>query len=607
MIFSEQIQHAIHTLEMGRVSRWLQVIALALAVVALAVIYDLSAYHGFNSVEAMDAAQVARNMAEGRGYTTDFIRPFSVFLIQKHAKSQAGEVTIANGADPARLNGSHPDLANAPLYPTVLAGLFKIFKPEWKANLQDPFWSMGGTFLRFKPEFFIAIFNQILLVGIVALTFFLARMLFDAQVTWLAALLTLGADMLWKFSISGQSTMLLLLVFLGLIWCLCRIEQTGRDTQPDVSRLFLLAFFTGLLVGLGMLTRYAFGWIIIPVVFFLTLFGGVRRPALAVTASLTFVIVVVPWVVRNLAVSGTWFGTAGYAVAENTFVFPRAELMQSIHPDMTKAYWVRPYSRKLLENLRTMFQSDLLKSGGWLLVLFFASLLAKLPNLATRRLRWFALASLLVMLVAQALGTTQLAKLTPEINSENLLVLMLPLLAILAVGGLFQLLRQMDLPSPEAALLIVVATVLICCQPLIATLLPPKISTVPFPPYNPPEIQRFAAWIQPEELIMSDMPWAVAWYGDRQCTWLTVNSGYEFTQLCYYTKRVNALYLTPLTLDSPLLSECYVGSLDSWPRFSLSMLALGKPPEKFPLIFSPYGMGAAIFLSDKVRWPIEYP
>jgi hypothetical protein len=430
--------------------------------------------------------------------------------------------------------------------------------------------------------------------------------LFDVQVAWLVALLTLGADVLWKFSVSGQSTLLLLLIFLGVIWSLARLEEIGRDVMPNAGRLFALAVSAGFLTGLGMLTRYSFGWVIVPVVVFLAAFGGVRRPGLAVAAFIAFALTVTPWIIRNLSVSGTFFGTAGYAVVENTFVFPKANLMQSIHPDMTSAYWVRPYMRKLLENLRIIFQNDLLRvGGGWISILFFAGLLLKFPSQAVSRMRWFVLMCLSVFAVAQALGRTQLSVLSPEINSENLLVLLLPLVVILATGALLRWLWQMNLPTPETALLVVTVVVLLACQPLIASLLPPKTSPVAFPPYNPPEIQRISGWMQPSELMMSDMPWAVAWYGDRQCTWTTVNSGYEFTELNYYTKRVNALYLTPLTLDSQLLSECYLGPLDSWSNFSLQMLALGRPPEKFPLIFSPYGMGAAIFLSDKIRWPVE--
>ena len=66
----------------------------------------------------MDAAQVARHLAEGKGYTTDFIRPFSVYLMQKHNHAlHAGEIQTTNAVDFAELNGPHPDLANPPVYP----------------------------------------------------------------------------------------------------------------------------------------------------------------------------------------------------------------------------------------------------------------------------------------------------------------------------------------------------------------------------------------------------------------------------------------------------------------------------------------------------------
>ena len=50
------------------------------------------------------------------------------------------------------------------------------------------------------------------------LTFLIARKIFDSTAAWLAALLVLGSDLLWKFSVSGLSTMLLLVIFLGLVW-----------------------------------------------------------------------------------------------------------------------------------------------------------------------------------------------------------------------------------------------------------------------------------------------------------------------------------------------------------------------------------------------------
>ncbi len=604
MMISERIQHLIHALEVGRFSRWVQLLPLAVAVIALAVLYDLSSYRGFNSPEAMDAAQVARNVADGRGYTTDFIRPFSVYLIQKHNHEiHAGEIQMTNEVDFAQIKGMHPDLANPPVYPTVLATLIKVWTPEWKVQTRKPFWSAGGRFVRYQPEFRIAIMNQALLLVVVALTFLIALKLFDVQAAWLTALLTLGADLLWKFSVSGQSTLLLLVIFLALVWCLIKIEELGRSENPQVQKLFILAVTAGILVGVGMLTRYAFGWAIVPVVIFLTLFGGVRRPGLAVAAFLAFGLAVTPWIIRNLSVSGTLFGTAGYAVVEGTFAFPGSRLMQSVNPDMTSAYWIRPYLSKFLINTRYLLQGDLLKIGGsWVAVLFFAGLLLGLRNIAARRMRYFTMICLGVLIVVEALGRTQLATITPEINSENLLVLLTPLVVIFGVAFFLTLLNQMKTPSPQVRLAVIVVMVLISCQSFITNLLPPRISPVAYPPYYPPEIQKVSSWMRPDEIIMSDIPWAVAWYGDHQCVWNTINSQYEFFQFNDYVKQVRGLYLTLVTLDRNLFSECLQGGVDSWGNFVLKTVAANQIPPQFPLKVAPYGLLSGLFLTDRQRW-----
>ena len=136
--------------------------------------------------------------------------------------------------------------------------------------------------------------------------------------------------------------------------------------------------------GLGMLTRYSFGWLIVPVAIFLAIFGGLRRTGLAVVAVLAFALVVSPWIARNLAVSGTLFGTAGYAVVEGTGGVSghQPDAVAEPGPDFS-LFGSAPYGHKLLDNLGEFLQGDVFRlGGGWMGILFFAGLLLGLRNVA---------------------------------------------------------------------------------------------------------------------------------------------------------------------------------------------------------------------------------
>jgi 4-amino-4-deoxy-L-arabinose transferase-like glycosyltransferase len=402
--------------------------------------------------------------------------------------------------------------------------------------------------------------------------------------------------------VSGLPTLLLLVFFLALTWCLVSVEGHSRDEKPDFRRLFLYAVLAGLLTGLGMLTRYSFGWLIGPVVIFLTVFGGARRTGLAVSAVLAFTLVVTPWILRNESVSGTPFGTAGYAVMEGISTFPGSRLMQSLNPDIGYfSLW--PYGSKLVGNFGDILQGDIFRlGGGWLGILFFAGLLLGLRNPAARRLRYFTLMCLGVLIVVETLGRTHLSNITPEFNSENLLVLLTPLVVIFGVAFFLTLLNQMNVPSLQARIGVIVVLVVLAWQPLVTTVVT-RVSAVAYPPYYPPDVQKISAWMHPDELLMSDIPWAVAWYGDRQCTWTTINSQYEFFALNDYVKPVRGLYLTLVSLNGKLLTECLQGPVDSWAYFAWQTLAHDKLPDGFPLRNVPQdSLLSGLYLTDRQRW-----
>lgn len=470
-------------------------------------------------------------------------------------------------------------------------------------NLKKAFWTNDGSFWRYQPDFIIAVFNELLLIVVVVLTFYLAKSLFDSNVAWLSAILTLGCDQLWKFSASGLSTMLLLVIFMGLTLLLLEIERSARETEPRAGWLLGLAAAVGFLTGIGALTRYAFGWAIIPVVLFLLLFSGKKNLPHMLAAVAAFALVLTPWIIRNEAVSGTPFGTAGYAVVEGTFIFPRFQLERSIHPELTQAMWLKPYVQKLFVNLHDLLTGDLLKSGAtWAGVLFFGGLFLGFRSTGARHVRYFLLMCLAVFIVAQSLGRTQLSELTPEINSENLLVLLVPLVVIFGASFFFTLLDQMTLPLALLRYAVIAGFVGLCSLPVLFSLWS-SARPVVYPPYFPPEIQQVSNWMKPDELMMSDVPWAVAWYGDRQCVWLTRDAQSDFFAINDYLKPVQALYLTPLTMDGRFVSDWVQARDFSWGNFIVDTVIKGQFPPGFPLHFAPKGfLPDRMFLTDRQRW-----
>ncbi len=218
-----RIQEWIYKLEVGEGTRLIRLLLAILALLALVALYDLREYKNFSTAEAMDSAQLARNIAEGKGFTTLFIRPFSIHLVEQR------QIEVAQRTnDFALLKSGHPDLANPPVYPTLLAGLMKVLPFQWDIKA-------GIPFSRYQPEVLIALFNQALFVVAIVLVFRLALRLFDATVAWISVLVLAGSDLFWRFSVSGLSTMLLFVWLAdssgaGLFRALLR--AASRDVVP---------------------------------------------------------------------------------------------------------------------------------------------------------------------------------------------------------------------------------------------------------------------------------------------------------------------------------------------------------------------------------------
>jgi hypothetical protein len=589
--------------------RFLRYFLAALAVAGLILGYNLRNFQDMSNPEAMDNAQLARNLAEHKGYTTFYVRPFSFYLLQRAAEQRSGPQPLGGKEDRGQLLGMHPDLANPPVYPLVLAGLMKILPPAryqvaGDSKLINPkLWNRAGGFWIYPPDFIISLFNQALFFACVVMVFFLARKLFDGLVAWTSAALFFGTDLFWRFSMSGLSTMLVMLIFLTLAWCLLRLECGIREGNWAERRQLLAAAGIGALTAFGCLTRYSFGWLIIAVVMFLFFFAGPRRIVLCVAALAVFALVLSPWLVRNYRLSHTLFGTAQYAVYETTTHFPEYRLERSLNPDLSRVTPAQLWF-KLVANTRAIVEEQLPRLGGnWVSAFFLVGLLVVFQNTALSRLRYFVLFCLPVLVIVQALGRTQLSDDSPVFTSENLLVLISPLIIIFGAGFFFILLDRISLPAPVFRYPIIGGFCALVCLPAILNFFGPRTNAAAYPPYDPPQIQRICNWMKEDDLTMSDIPWAVAWYGNRQSMWLTLDAQNEFSQIYDYEKRVKAIYLTPVTMDARFLTQWVRASEHSWGSFVHDSIVKKEMPPNFPLRRAPAGfLPEQFFVTDIDRW-----
>jgi hypothetical protein len=109
---------------------------------------------------------------------------------------------------------------------------------------------------------------------------------------------------------------------------------------------------------------------------------------------------------------------------------------------------------------------------------------------------------------------------------------------------------------------------------------------------------------------MSDIPWAVAWYGQSQSVWLTLDCQSSFLAINDFQKPVQALYISRMTLDGKFLPQWVRAGDKAWGQFVLNCLfrkaqAKTGPPPGFPLQFWQPGWPDQFFLTFREHFPRE--
>jgi hypothetical protein len=564
------IQGLVHSLEQGKAAGLFRLCLSILAVIALALSYLLLQFRGLSTPAGMDQAQIARELSRGNGFSTKDIRPLEAELLQK----QFGQVPP----------GNVPELYHAPLNPVVNAGALYLISSvlHLKIDQTDPV---------YRADRLVAAVSILFFLLAVSVNFLVAQLLFDRKVALLATGLVLIADQFWQFSLSGLPQMLLLFLLSGSLWCLAKALIGRKNDRKPYWWPVLLGLFQGALALAHPITLWLSGasWLFCFIYFRPRLPGALLVPLLCLAL---FSI----WIVRDLKVSRTPFGSAPIALLDN-IGHSEAGWMRQEAFDRSEIT-VQAIRERVVANFKEQLSSIYGLLGSISVTpLFIAALLFRFKRSDTNAFKWL----LLLMLVSAFAGSVLTGTNGESISPNQTLILLGPSVAIYGFAMVLVLVNRLNLGLSLYRHATLIALFLITGLPTLLGFLPSHVP-VQFPPYAPVLMKQIGAWTKPGEIVASDMPWAIAWYSDRKSLLLPWDRKrfYGYHDLGSLGGPIVGLYLTPITLDAKFSSDITLGEYKDWATI---LLGLRDGLDEFPLA-SRIGLAdnRCLLLMDRDRW-----
>lgn len=561
MTSSRSLQEWVHWLEIGSGARWIRRAALLIGILLLSLRISYTQFHGPQSEVTLSQAVAGRQLAAGEGYTTTIRYP------------QTAALATLRTFRPPDLTRPWPELHRPPLYPALIGGVISALPAKYSHALfqkaPTPPDGFGGDYLLLG-------LNIVLLWLAAWLTFILGRRLFDASVGMVASLGVLAGVSVWAQTVAVNGTPLLMVLLLGLFYLLVRGDGAAAAGNP----LRPWFFAAGVVCGLMFLCDYPAGLVVLPVLAFagLRCKGGVRM-AVILGVAIGFILVVYPWMSRNIGLTGHPLALAGHDIALKAGD-PTAEpeILRNTLSAAAPALDLDKLGNKGLTGIKVALRDQVWAGGMLFTALFVVGLLYRFRSTTANRMRWVFLAMLVVLVVAQAFLDSGEGERFPAIYA-------VPLIAIFGAGFFAVLVASSEKLAPHARW---VPLVLLGLQalPLLHDVMEPRRLHFSYPPYYPAVFVSMredsahrggVAW-------MADVPAGAAWYSGQQ-VWSQPAKLRDYYEICM-EQPVYALVLTPHTLDRPYFAELTrIGSdpglLGEW-----AQVYSGLVTKRFPAGFS---------------------
>ncbi|HEY3414266.1 MAG TPA: glycosyltransferase family 39 protein [Armatimonadota bacterium] len=488
------------------------ILALVLPVLIVWAVY-VRQFAQITDMDAMDMAQVARNVQSGNGFVTSVIRPLAT-------TRATGVTTAAGGLKTVRMQ----DMVHPPLFIYAEALVLATGASDNKVFLVSALFFLLTipVLYALSKEMFNAKVGQLTVFAYVTSLFMTNMILTTGSATMAAFMFTLLCLMILRFAQAAQPD----------------------GGVPSTRSVVVKAALCGVVFALCYLTDYMLLLALLPVAVCVYVAGKREGKAGLVVFLLAFLVVAGPWMIRNTSVTGSpFFGLRALEIGMGTKAHPAFSLYRSTVPQ-TVLGLVQETSgdlgRKVVQGIQVSYGTLPVLGQPYLVAFFIVGLFYSFRRNGVNALRGMLIGSVICVAMLGNLFMFQMGTLTA----------FAPIMLAFAAAFFVRLLTDSKAPNVIVAGVNVLAGVLMVIPLAAALAVPaPRISSTHEAETT---VGRIVA---PNSPIVSDRAFEMAWYAGRTSVWIP-NADKDFENLdgLYGLK---ALYLSAALFPSNRTSENY--------------------------------------------------
>ena len=187
--FESTLHDIVYSIDTGTGLKIIRVTLYAMAVLMVMMFYTATQFRGLLNEEAMDYAQLGRNISLNGGLVTKCVRPVTMWKVSEHTPAENPRI------------GGHPDLIHPPAYPALLSVGFRFFE---MVGL-EPFVIPEGARTSTMPaeQWVVLPLNHLFTILSGWIVFALGKRLFSREIGLIGMSIFYLSNLVWADSVSG--------------------------------------------------------------------------------------------------------------------------------------------------------------------------------------------------------------------------------------------------------------------------------------------------------------------------------------------------------------------------------------------------------------------